>query len=77
LETFKSFASKLYTVNDSSFADIAMEVFRFQAVNNPVYKAFIDHLAIPVKEITALEDLPFLPISFFKTHAIKSGLWFP
>ncbi len=77
METFKSFGSKLYTVNDSSFTNIALEVFRFQAFHNPVYRDFIKHLSISVDDITTLEQIPFLPISFFKTHIIKSGKWTP
>lgn len=77
METFKSFASKLYTVNDSSFTNIALELFRFQAVNNPVYKAFLENLAVSMQDITSLEKLPYLPISFFKTHFIKTGQWHP
>jgi len=77
LETFKSFYQKLYTVNDSSFTDIALEVFRFQAFHNPVYKSFIETLSISANEIKTLEQIPFLPISFFKTFSIKSGDWLP
>ena len=75
METFKSFGSKLYTVNDLSFTDIALELFQFQAVYNPVYKRFIETLSISVEEIKTLEQIPFLPISFFKTFTLKSGDW--
>jgi phenylacetate-coenzyme A ligase PaaK-like adenylate-forming protein len=77
LETFKSFGSKLYTVNDSSFTDIALELFRCQAFYNPVYKKFIENLSISAEEIKTLEQIPFLPISFFKTFTLKSGNWTP
>jgi len=77
LETFKSFGSKLHTINDHSFADIALEVFGFQSVHNPVYKAFIENLGLPWQRITALQEIPFLPISFFKTHVVKTGHWTP
>jgi hypothetical protein len=75
LETFKSFDSKLYAVNEESFLDIALELFNFQAVHNPIYEAFIKHLAIPFNSIDSLSKIPFLPISFFKTHTIKTGEW--
>jgi hypothetical protein len=77
LETFKSFTSKLYTVNETSFPDIALEVFHFQALSNPVYKAFIENLGISASSVTTLDQIPFLPISFFKTHTIQSGVWIP
>ncbi len=75
LETFKSFVSKIYSVNEVSFREIALEVFRYQAFFNPIYKAFINHLGIAVEKVDALHDIPFLPISFFRTHLIKTGNW--
>ena len=77
METFKSFTSKLYTVNETSFQDIALELFHFQASNNPVYKAFIKHLGLSVHQVSSLEQVPFLPISFFKTKEVKTGQWIP
>jgi phenylacetate-coenzyme A ligase PaaK-like adenylate-forming protein len=77
LETFKSFDSKLYGINDATFTDIALGVFRFQAAHNVVYKAFIDNLSINPQNVRRLEDIPFLPIGFFKTHAMQTGAWAP
>jgi phenylacetate-coenzyme A ligase PaaK-like adenylate-forming protein len=75
LDTFKSFESKLYHSNAGSFTDIALETFRFQALNNPVYADFMHHLGVDPDRISTLEQIPFLPISFFKHHAIKTGDW--
>lgn len=75
METFKSFESQLYSVNETTFEDIALNLFRFQATHNEVYKTFLRHLGIHADKIHSLEAIPFLPISFFKTHQIKSGNW--
>jgi hypothetical protein len=75
LETFKSFESKLYGINDGSFEDIALEVFHYQAVNNPVYASYIRNLRLEVSAVESIQAIPFLPISFFKTHAVKTGDW--
>jgi phenylacetate-coenzyme A ligase PaaK-like adenylate-forming protein len=75
LETFKSFESQLYNVNGNSFEDIALLLFRFQAQNNPLYKSYIRNLGIEVNKICSLPDIPYLPISFFKNHEIKTGSW--
>jgi len=77
LDTFKSFESKLYGINDASFEDIALELFQFQAVSNPVYAQYIQHLQRKVSEVKTIRDIPFLPISFFKTHQIQTGKWTP
>jgi hypothetical protein len=75
LETFKSFGSEIYSVNAQSFTDIALRIFRFQAEHNPVYRSFINHLKADVVGITTVEQIPFMPISFFKDHAVKTGEW--
>jgi hypothetical protein len=77
LDTFKIFESEIYTVNGHSFADIALRIFRFQAEHNSVYRSFIQHLRIDVSAITTVEQIPFMPISFFKEHSIKTGNWEP
>lgn len=77
MDTFKSFESKLYHSNAGRFADIALETFRFQALNNPVYAAFIKNLRLDPATVSTLAQIPFLPISFFKHHAIKTGDWQP
>lgn len=56
-------------------SDIALRVFRFQAGHNPVYGKYINHLRINPADVRSLADIPFLPISFFKTHAVKTGEW--
>jgi len=75
LETFKSFESQIYTVNEHSFEDIALSIFRFQAIHNPVYSNFIRHLGVTANAVASLEQIPFLPISLFKSQTIKTGDW--
>ena len=77
MNTFKSFESKIYTVNEQSFTDIALELFRFQATNNPVYKAFIRNLPVDPKTLSKLEEIPYLPISFFKQGLLQTETWKP
>jgi phenylacetate-coenzyme A ligase PaaK-like adenylate-forming protein len=75
LNNFNSFSRKLYEVNDGSFADIALELFRFQAKYNPVYAQFLSFLKADPGKINQVEKIPFLPVSFFKRHAIQTGSW--
>jgi phenylacetate-coenzyme A ligase PaaK-like adenylate-forming protein len=75
LNTFESFKSQIYAVNDQTFDDIALQLFRFQAAENPVYKSYIQHLGVVPSMISQVTDIPFMPISFFKHHSIKSGAW--
>ncbi|ASS49966.1 MAG: acyl transferase [Candidatus Fluviicola riflensis] len=55
----------------SEFDRLALEVYRFQREHVPVYKQFVDLLGKP--EPQTVSEIPFLPISFFKTHAIIAG----
>ena len=51
---------KLHSDND--FNEIALDIFRFQAKRNFVYKEFISLLNIDISSITNIYDIPFLPI---------------
>ena len=73
MKTFKSFEEVLYKANEQNFADIALQLYRFQAENNKVYHSFITHLGRSA--VQSVDDIPFLPISFFKTQEIKTGAW--
>ena len=57
-------------VNAGSFENIALEVFRYQYAYNPLYREYCDALRTDVAKVKELTQIPFLPISFFKTHAV-------
>ena len=54
------------------FEALSLQVFRHQYEHTRVYKEFCDHLKIRPSEIQKIEEIPFLPISFFKTHSVIS-----
>jgi hypothetical protein len=62
--------NKIFSVSSSNFEEIALDVFHFQYKNNPTYKNFVNLLGKP--QPTTLLEIPFLPISFFKTHEIRT-----
>ncbi|WP_452229257.1 LuxE/PaaK family acyltransferase [Lacinutrix sp. MEBiC02404] len=59
--------------NQTDFETVALQVFKFQFENNAVYRSFCDLLYIHPSDVKRIEEIPFLPISFFKTHAILSA----
>jgi hypothetical protein len=59
------------------FTELALRVFQYQAKYNPLYAEYIRLLGINPFKINALEQIPFLPIAFFKSHFIQSGQWLP
>jgi phenylacetate-coenzyme A ligase PaaK-like adenylate-forming protein len=59
--------------NDRQFNDAALQVFKFQAKNCIIYHEFINGLDIDPDKIEFIDQIPFLPIEFFKSHAILSS----
>ena len=57
---------------NSDFEDLAFQVFKFQFENNSVYRSFCDLLYKNPSDISCLQDIPFLPIQFFKSHKVLS-----
>ncbi len=56
-----------------NFESLALEVFRYQHHYNGLYRQYCEALHINVAEIKLLRQIPFLPISFFKTHKVVTG----
>lgn len=73
MQDFKSFSESLRFLDDRRFEDLALELFRFQAIENEVYKSFIKARKVDVKNINSLESIPFLPIRFFKDFPVVCG----
>ena len=63
---------KIFNATHSDFEDLSLEIFHFQYRHNPIYKAFVDMLKVAPGKVTRLFQIPFLPIQFFKTHAVKT-----
>ncbi len=60
-----------------TFIKKAFEILRFQHENNLVYRNWNDNLKPDIASITSLTKIPFLPISFFKTHKVVCGEFVP
>lgn len=59
--------------SEQEFNETALAIFRHQAVNCLPYQQFITNLNIDAAAITEVKDIPYLPISFFKSHRIVSN----
>jgi hypothetical protein len=55
-----------------NFAALALEIFRFQYEHNAIYRLYTDTLGINPASVQAITEIPFLPVSFFKTHTVKT-----
>ncbi len=62
---------KIFAISSpEEFNAVALEVFQFQYKNVKVYREFCDLLKLDLTTINKVQDIPFLPISFFKSHKI-------
>lgn len=68
---------KVFSVQNLDFEATALEIFRFQYDQNPVYKSYADALGVTPLSIQYVAQIPFLPIRFFKSHAIQAGTFSP
>jgi hypothetical protein len=59
------------------FLPRALDTFRLQYAQNPLYRQFTDTLGVNPDLVRTLAEIPFLPVSFFKTHSVKTGDFTP
>ena len=66
--------SEIFTIdNPAQFEEMCMKVFRHQVERNQVYQEFVQLLGLRPDKITKVEQIPFLPIEFFKSRDILSS----
>jgi len=67
------FPSGIFSISDERhFNRIALEHFRYQLQENPVFREFTEALGIDPGEVKHYTEIPFLPVEFFKTHRITA-----
>ncbi len=67
----------IFDTSASSFLETANNMFKFQVSNNPVYKQWYGLLNMQPAPMAQLQELPYLPVSFFKTHQVATTLFEP
>ncbi len=71
------FKEDLTLIKDPLFEQKALELFQKQSIENKIYSEFIQHLGIDPLAINQIEQIPFLPIRFFKSHQLTTGEFKP
>ena len=65
--------AEIFNINSpTEFEKLALKVFKFQFENNKVYRSFCDLLYKHPADIKVINEIPFLPIEFFKTREVIS-----
>lgn len=53
--------------------DYIFDLFHFQYKYNVIFQEYVCNLGINVQDVTSIDQIPFLPISAFKHHNVKTG----
>ena len=72
MDMLTSHLEKITEVSKETFEEQALKLFHEQFKHNDIYKKFVDLALKHPGEIKSLNQIPFLPISFFKSHTIKT-----
>ncbi len=60
--------------SEEQFTKITLAIFKHQFKNNNVYRSFCDLLYIHPSDVAKIEEIPFLPIQFFKQRKVLSSI---
>lgn len=58
---------------EEAFTNVALSIFKHQFENNKIYRSFCSLLNVYPSDINHIEEIPFMPIQFFKSHIIVSS----
>ncbi|MCH8903401.1 MAG: acyl transferase [Bacteroidetes bacterium] len=71
--SLNSFKLKLVTNSNQSFDELALEIFHLQSRYNKVYREYLSLMNIEPDNISELNEIPYLPIQLFKSHAVQTS----
>ncbi len=66
------YVSEIFNVTESNFETLALDTFRYQFNHVTLYREYCEALKRNPTNISSLFQIPFLPVSFFKSHTIIS-----
>ncbi|MDA3907272.1 MAG: acyltransferase [Bacteroidales bacterium] len=70
----KDYQKRIFKIdNEDTFNEMSLVAFDYQYNRIDIYRQFVDSLKVNPKSIEHYSKIPFLPISFFKTHNIITG----
>ena len=55
----------------SQLEEHSLALFQYQYNQNPVYRSYCDLINVAPSDVKKLNDIPFLPIQFFKSHTVS------
>ena len=68
-----NYNNKIFKIkSEKEFEYYAIRIFRMQYKLNPVYQSYCNLIGTNLHDVKKLDQIPFLPIEFFKTKKVKS-----
>ena len=72
----RSMEQSIFKIDSTNAFNVAaLQIFQYQYKFNAVYQEFVKRLNIQPEAITNFRQIPFLPIEFFKSHRVISGIF--
>ena len=69
-----NFFENIFSISSGAeFSSVALELFRFQATACEPYRQYVELLGVNPMQVNRVEDIPFLPIEFFKVRDVYCG----
>ena len=69
-----NFSDKIFSISsEGEFEAAALELFRRQAAMCEPYRQYVELLGVNPSQVSRVEDIPFLPIEFFKWRDVYCG----
>lgn len=65
--------NELFDRSANNFDQTALAVFQFQFAHNVIYNRFATSLGKTPDKVSAVRDIPFLPVEFFKSQNVYCG----
>ncbi|HSZ24134.1 MAG TPA: hypothetical protein VK766_00345 [Cytophagaceae bacterium] len=77
MEFRQHFIDELFKINKSNFNKKALALFNYQYTYNAIYKHYVDSLKKNPSSVQSIIDIPYLPVTFFKSEKIITGNFEP
>lgn len=72
MDNWLRWRESIFTVTPDNFEQRALALFRWQAKHNAIYERYGQLLGVDPQSVNRLDQIPFLPIDFFKRHRLLS-----
>lgn len=59
------------------FEKLMHQMFQWQYSASLIFRSYCDQIGFAPGTIKSIEEIPYLPVSFFKTHHLQCGQWEP